>query len=295
MSVLALLLCMIAADPLEEIRDRVAELNDPDQAVVRDAYERLQVLTKSPNRIRAEAAKAAVADYERNAKPPGIKRSKFSREELAQFTPEELEDVDLAIHSKRDFYNQQKVLRYTNPRLVDLFVDTTDFGDEQLRPMLQAQHLQIFALYKTAVTGQDFAEMKMPRLTILTLEGTPVGDAEVCALTPANLPELVVLDLVDTKITDKTLAECQLTEIKALYINDTAITRDGLRSLSRYPELQSLRMDFRSFDPAILVEIAAGKSPIKSLRLAYTVAEEEAAKSMAKNAPPGLNIMIRPK
>ncbi|WP_254512655.1 hypothetical protein [Anatilimnocola floriformis] len=295
MSTLALLVCLLAADPLEEIKDRIAELQSDNAAVVMEAYERLQVLTKSPNRARAHAAKTAVAAYEQKNGRPRELAGKNSREDLARFTAEELRQDSLRISGAKDFYNDNGVLRVTYPRLNGLTVETTDFGDEQLRPALESKRLVDLALFKTAVTGKDFARLKMPRLTMLTLEGSPVGDAEICALNPVNLPELVILDLIDTKITDKMLAECQLTGIKALYINDTAVTRDGLRSLSRYPALQSLRMDFRSFDPAILAEIAAGKSPIKFLRLAYTVAEEEAAKSMAKNAPPGLNLMIRPK
>lgn len=292
MSTFALLICLVAADPLEEIKARIDELASGDPVVVREAYERLQVLTRSPNRARAEAAKAAVAEYELRNPKPAARKSKFSSEELAKFSPEELEQVDLIIHSAKDFYNKNKVLRYTNPRLIDLAIDTTDFGDEQLRPILDSERMMIFVLHKTAVTGRDFAKLRMPRLTILTLEGSPVGDDEVCALKSSNLPELNVLDLKGTKVTDKALAECQLTDIKSLYISDTAVTPAGMRSMTRFPSLITLRMDVRAFDPVLFTLIAEGKSKIKILRLAYTAAEEEAAKAVEKSAPAGLEVDI---
>lgn len=295
MSSFALLVCLFAAepgDPFEEVKLRLGELYAEDVDVARAAYRRLQFITRSPNQLRGITAQAALEDYDRLNGPlvlPGGAAAEVKVRKKSLHPSHGLVRLD----SAADFLGIDKKPRYADPSLITLIVSTPDFGDEQLLGTLPAKNLAILELLKTSVTGRDFAKLQMPRLKILGLARSPVTDEAVAALKPANLPQLEVLSLAGTKVTDKTLANTPFTELRVLYFDGTAITRDGVtRSLPRFGELTAARMDFHQFDPKLFPLIQSGKLPLNHLRIIHTPAEERAAIQLKNSAPEGLAVAL---
>lgn len=304
MSIFVLLLCLLGADPpdgkpnesapdpLEEVKFRLGELYGDDENVARDAYRRLQVITRSPHALRAAAARAAIADYDKLNGPLVLPGGAPNPIKVRKKSPHAAHGL-LTLASQADFLDAEKQPRYASPHLFSLVVSTPDFGDDQLRGTAPAKNLVILDLQKSAVTGRDFAKLELPRLRYLSLTGAPVTDQSLAALKPAHLEKLEVLKLSGTQVTDKTLADSPFTQLGVLYFDGTAITREGVvRSLPRFSKLTAARLDLHQFDPQLFPLIKAGKLPLTQLRIVHTPAEDRAAIDLQKAAPRGLTVTL---
>jgi hypothetical protein len=295
MSTIALLVCLLVAeplDPLEEVKYCLKELYDKDQAVATDAYRRLQVLSRSNNQLRACVAKGVLEDYDRLNYPLILPGGKEAPPKDRKPHP----DPEYGLRSLKsldEFFDKDKQPRYASPHLVSLIVHTKDYNDEHLLGTLGAKNLTALNLLETSATGRDLAKLQMPRLRLLSLAGSPVTDETIAGLKPTAVPKLEVLNLSGTKVTDKTLANLPFTNLSVLYFDGTAITRaEVARSLPKFTRLTGVRMDLQQFDPKLYPLIEDGTIPLVNLRLVHTSEEDRAAIEMKRLAPNTLTVTL---
>lgn len=117
----------------------------------------------------------------------------------------------------------------------------TDAGVVHLRSLKSLETLELARCLKVTAAGiANFAECG--KLTELTLNGTPVGDA--CVATIAEFRKLTKLWLRGTGLTDTGLRKlCDLPKLRMLFVARTAITDDVLGDLARLPKLAWLDLE----------------------------------------------------
>jgi hypothetical protein len=119
------------------------------------------------------------------------------------------------------------------------FSDESDFADEDLAMLVRFRKVKIVTLQKTKVTGPGLVHLhELPDLRILGLNGTPLTDEGLQNLN--GLP-ISFLDMAGTKITDAGLAQLKnLPKLSTLHLDGTQISNAGLLHLKELKSLENI-------------------------------------------------------
>ena len=118
-------------------------------------------------------------------------------------------------------------------RVVEVNLQETRTGDDDLVHLKRLKHLQELSLHQTQVTSGGLVHIHgLTKLRRLFLSDTKVGDAGLAQL--AELTHLEVLGLSGTKVSDAGLPHLKpLTRLESLFLIDAQTTAAGVGQLQR--------------------------------------------------------------
>lgn len=283
MQILLLMMCGLCADPADvsALEKSLYAKNRPEAQAALKALENLAEGDSGKN----ASARTVLANYKERRR---VFLNKFMPIDSSRYKTlyisgrEAMEPADLA-------------LLFCLPDIAAVSVDNPHFGDAHFEYILQWKGLGSLAIVGTGFTGVGLENFDASRLTMLTLERSPVTDKAMCALDPVLWPQLEILNLIGTKITNETIAKCAVTHVVALYVYETAVDRDGLADLWRFTALESLRIDVEQFHPRLFRWSASRELPLDSMRLRYyDENQKKIAEEIQKEKPMGFSLMIFP-
>jgi hypothetical protein len=123
-------------------------------------------------------------------------------------------------------------------------------------------------------------------LTILRLDYTPIGDADIPAL--KAYPKLEDLYLNGTTVTAAGVAAlADLPSLRLLNLSDVKLTEDGYRAIGRCAGVTELTLNSCPLEPGWVAHLGGAKS-LKNLSLAYVKGFDDATAAALAVALPGL-------
>ena len=153
--------------------------------------------------------------------------------------------------TKRDIEETAKLQHLQN-----LGLSKTNIQDDDLGKMADLSITEYLVLDNTSITGSSFHKLSAAKnLKKLVLNGSAFDDRNMSALAAA-FPNLEVLILRDTSISDASLKElirCPLTFVR---LENTAIGDQGVRYLAEIPTLTFVGLANTKVSDACLAELA---------------------------------------
>ena len=135
------------------------------------------------------------------------------------------------------------------PRLKFLHVGGSQFDAQHLKIVASFPALKQLALIGPSITSDSLAAIEKLPLTYLAIRDSAIDDKACASI--ATLSDLQLLNLWRSKITGAGLEQlAPLKKLLTLYVDDTAITDDYLKSFLQFPQLRKVGVRGTRLTPA---------------------------------------------
>jgi len=165
------------------------------------------------------------------------------------------------------------------PKLYDIGLVLTQFGDSQMARLQGLTRLESLRLSRTQITDVGLDQLQdMKLLASLQLANTRISDAGLETLQRMGFHKLATLDLCGTGIGDVGLIHLKGSSVGYLDLRETAVTEEGLKALKGLPQLVTLLLSGKQIGDTGLEKLAG--LPIQYLIVRDSGVTDQGIKSL---------------